>query len=285
MLSEHFSKQIKSYPLLTREEERELLSRAQKGDAAARDRLVNSNLRFVLKQAHRLKGYMNSSISFEGLFQEGVTGLCEAIDRFDLSTKNRFITYAVWWINARLNRYIVRNFSIVKFGTTQAERSLFFKASEVMDLLEIRDPDLREQERERIAKERKVRIEDVRSFERRAHDTVLEFDRPLAFSASPRDKELTLYDRVPSFDVHQVEESDFNRRIMDIFNEAPLTPKEFVIVAKRFLEEHKSTLQAIGDELGVSRERVRQIESQALRKLRKHFESQGHDLESLGLVA
>jgi len=281
----HFDTQVKSFKVPTREEERALALKVAAGDKAARELLINSNLRFVFKQAHKHYRYYNACISFEGLVQEGTAGLCQAIDRFDVDKGYRLVTYAVWWIKNEMNKYILSNVAQVKYGKTQAERKLFFKIGEIKTMMEIVDPDARQSAREHIAKKHNVKIKAVADFERRLGDIELSFDAPLFGPGSDNDSTFTLGETLSSDDPIEVEESDLRMKVLEAFNQVDLDDREFIIICERVLNDEPTALRIIGKEFGICRERVRQIQVSALKKIRLHFEAEGYDLESLGLVA
>lgn len=285
MISDTFAKQIRSYTILTRKEERELAIQMRQGDTKAREKLINCNLRFVLRQAYKRKSYCDKGrvITFNGLVQEGITGLCRAVDKFDPDQTNKLISYAVWWIDAAMNRYIMDNFAQIKLCTTTSARILFFKSRDITKLLGITDQDEREQERIRISEAHNVSLKDVKAFELRVRKSQVSIDEPSAYYSDGTP--ISMHECLPSPNKQIVEESDLRVKIMEAFHQVELNPKEFVVISKRFLEDDRATLQSIGDELGISRERVRQIQVTALTKLRRHFRAEGYSLEKMGLAA
>jgi RNA polymerase sigma-32 factor len=266
------------FPLLSREEERELMIAAQDGSLAARNKLITSNLRFVMKQAYKHQNYVNGrSISFDDLLQEGNLGLAKAIDRFDVSKGFRFTTYAVWWINAMMRSYVLANFSSVKFGTTQAERILFFKAGEVMSIMDITDPSKREAARINLANTYNVKVQDVVNFERRVADTHIFID-------TENELGYPLHDLVKSKETdpcHAAEESEIKDVVYDAIDSAELNDRERDVVLKNILSHDTKTMASIAKEYNLSRERIRQIRNGALSKIRMYMEEQGYTAESV----
>jgi RNA polymerase sigma-32 factor len=258
--------EIRKHKLLTREEELALATRLQDdGDVAAAHQLVVSNLRFVVKIAHEFRGY---NMKLLDLIQEGNVGLMMAVKKFDPTRGYRLISYAVWWIRAYMRSFIMRTWSSVKLGTTHASRKLFFKLRSTKSRMEQEDGE--QPSTEELARELGVTESDVFDMEMRmaARDFSLDADRG--------DSQRAFVDRLPSAEDNQEEvyaheeekqlASESVRQAM-----ATLSEKERYIVEQRFLKEDPRTLNDIGAEFGVSRERVRQLEARAMGKLRKHL--------------
>ena len=159
-LMEHASK----FPVLSREEERKTIKAAQAGDRRARDKIINSNIRFVVKRAHAHSGYININITLEDMTQEGMIGLSRALDKFDLDKNCKFITYAVWWVNASIRSYILGNHSVFKMGTTSSERVLFFRMSMINNIIHNIDPIDRERMIERMSSQVNVSTKAIKKF-------------------------------------------------------------------------------------------------------------------------
>ncbi|HDS15044.1 MAG TPA: sigma-70 family RNA polymerase sigma factor [Proteobacteria bacterium] len=255
--------EISRIPLLTQEEENELALRYKKNnELAAAHRLVTANLRFVVKIASEYRGYRMRMMD---LIQEGNMGLMRAVKKFDPDRGYRLISYAVWWIRAYIQDYIIRSWSLVKVGTTQLQKKLFFKLGKVRGFLNGDELDTAEitalaDSREEDAK--------VRDFCQRLNARDFSLDCSLADSE-------TIYLDLLADDSEDQEESlllretetDRRRLIAQALRE--LTLRERQVVAGRFLGDDDKTLQDVGDELGITRERVRQLESNALKKLEK----------------
>ena len=258
--------QIEKYPVLTREEERELAIRYRdKDDKKAKQALITSNLRFVIKVALKYKNY---GAKLMDLVQEGNIGLIKAVERFDPDRGFRLISYATWWIKAYIQNFIIRSWSLVKMGTTQAQRKLFYRVS---DLREPRDADEHWEGVAKLAKKINVTEDEVidMAARLRAHD--LSLDDLIADSSresfvdilqddSP-DQETVLGDLEELEDLRQWA----NRAL------GHLNPRERYIVERRVLSEETVTLKELGSRFGISRERARQIERAALQKLKGDY--------------
>lgn len=255
--------QIESYPVLSREEETELAVRYRDlNDAGAAQRLITSNLRFVIKVA---LGYKNYGVKLMDLIQEGNIGLMKAVERFDPDKGYRLISYAIWWIKAYIQNYIIRSWSLVKMGTTQAQRKLFYRIS---DLPEFRDADDHFQNVANLANKIHVTEDEVIDMAARlkAHDLSLD---DLIGDRSRDSFADTLRDDAPDQEaiLSTLEEQEGLRAwAYDALK--GLNPREKYIVEKRVLSEEPVTLKELGKHFGITRERARQIERAALEKLR-----------------
>lgn len=255
--------QIEGYPVLLRAEESELAVRYRdRNDAGAAQRLITSNLRFVIKVA---LGYKNYGVKLMDLIQEGNIGLMKAVERFDPDKGYRLISYAIWWIKAYIQNYIIRSWSLVKMGTTQAQRKLFYRIS---DLPEFRDVDDHFQNVANLANKIHVTEDEVIDMAARlkAHDLSLD---DLIGDRSRDSFADTLPDDSPDQEeiLSALEEQEGLRAwAYDALK--GLNPREKYIVEKRVLSEEPVTLKELGKHFGITRERARQIERAALEKLR-----------------
>jgi RNA polymerase sigma-32 factor len=269
---EQYIEEITRVPLLTREEELELARVFKEtGDQDAGKRLVEANLRFVVKMAHSYKQY---NVKLIDLIQEGNIGLMKAVDKFNPDRGYRLISYAVWWIKAYMQNYIIRSWSMVKLGTTQMQRQLFFRNR----------PDKDSFEQEAVVE---TLQDDVSGSSGGAVFVPAEVRKKKASSelgTAARDfsldavvdsqTQMTYLDLLPSGDPGQ-EEQLGKHEVMDEvaqkLNEfiASLPDKELYIVEHRLLTDEPETLQDIGERFGVSRERIRQIESGLKGRLRE----------------
>lgn len=255
--------QIERYPVLSREEENELAVRYRDhGDEEACNKLVTSNLRFVIKVA---LGYKNYGVKLMDLIQEGNIGLIKAVERFDPDKGFRLISYAIWWIKAYIQNYIIRSWSMVKMGTTQAQRKLFYRIS---DLPEAQDHDEHLGNVAKLADRINVSEDDVLDMSARmkAHDLSLDD----VVGDGSRDSFVdTLQDATPNQE-DELAEFIERRRLKDWADEAleTLNEREQYIIRQRILTEDPLTLKELGKHFGVTRERARQIERAALQKLR-----------------
>jgi RNA polymerase sigma-32 factor len=265
--------EIRRYPLLSREEEKELGIRYREHeDLEAAYKLVTGNLRLVVMIARE---YQRATRNLLDLIQEGNIGLMEAVKKFDPYRGIRFPSYAVWWVRAYIIRYLINNWRVVKLGTTQAQRKLFFNLHKEKERLEregiVPAPKL-------IAQRLDVKESEVVEMEQRLASRDLSVDQP-----SNEESGATLLDMLPSSiqgPDQQVADAEFKREIGDKIRAfgTTLKDKEAVIFSERLLAEEPLTLQEIGDKYGISRERVRQLEERLKRKLRAYLESEIKDL-------
>jgi RNA polymerase sigma-32 factor len=259
--------QINQIPLLTQEEEFELAVRYKKhNDINAVQKLITSNLRFVVKVAFEYKSY---GIKILDLIQEGNIGLMMAIKKFDPYRGYRFISYAIWWIRAYIQNFIIKNWSLVKIGTTQAQKKLFYKIGKVRKALE--ENQEKEKKYELVANELAVAKEDIIEMEQRMSARDLSLDAPIDDS-----QELSHFDLLKETSPNQEEvfgdeeeKQILGKEVRDAMKR--LNDKEEYVIKNRIMADSPLTLQEIGHHLKLSRERVRQIESEALKKLKKEM--------------
>jgi len=255
--------EIRRFPLLSREEEHRLaVEYKEYGNVEAAYKLVTSNLRLVVMIARE---YQKAFKSLLDLIQEGNMGLMEAVKNFDPYRGVRFPSYAVWWVRAYMIRYIMNDWRMVKIGTTQAQRKLFFNLQKEKEKIEAEGltpgPKL-------LAQRLNVKEDEVVEMEQRLASRDLSVDMPIG-----DDDEATLLNFLPD-DKQSPEEqfaetqySDLLREKMELFAKN-LKDKELVIYRKRLLNEEPLTLREIGEKYGISRERVRQIEERVKKKLK-----------------
>jgi RNA polymerase sigma-32 factor len=264
---ESYLTQINQFPLLTQEEEFKLATRYRKdNDIEAAQKLITSNLRFVVKVAFEYKSY---EVKLLDLIQEGNIGLMMAVKKFDPYKGYRFISYAIWWIRAYIQNFIIKTWSLVKIGTTQAQKKLFYKIGKVRKALEL-DPD-NEKRYDVLADDLDVAKEEIMEMEQRMSARDLSLDAPF-----DEDHELTPLDLLQDGSVNQEEaliveqeKKILATEVLDAMRR--LNEKEAFIIKNRIMAESPLTLQEIGDHLRLSRERVRQIESEALKKLKREM--------------
>lgn len=266
---EHYMVQVNKFDLLSAEEEYDLAVRhMREGDMEAAHRLICANLRFVVKVANEYRGY---GLRLLDLVQEGNVGLMMAVKKFDPMRGTRLITYAVWWIRAYIQNYIMRSWSLVKIGTTQMQKKLFFKLAQTRNALlnQTGGEDIGE-----IARELEVNEEAVAEMSQRMgrRDTSLDVELT-------EGEGYTLLHTLPDKNDNQEalliahEEHQQNQEKTEAAL-SMLNPRERHVIKQRILAEPPATLQEIADEYGISRERIRQIEQNALRKLRKAMTEQ-----------
>ncbi len=262
--------QINQLPILSSEEEFELaLKYREKGDIEAAHKLITSNLRFVVKIALEYKNY---GLKLLDLIQEGNIGLMMAVKKFDPRRGYRFISYAVWWIRAYIRNFIIKSWSLVKIGTTQAQKKLFYKLGKVRRLLEAPQGD-HPQSYEDIAKDLGVKEEEIHEMEQRMGRRDLSLDLPF-----DEDQELTplalLSDDSPDQEDMLIRSQDSQIQRNEISKAlARLSERERYIITHRIMGDNPLTLREIGDTLHLSRERIRQIEKEALTKLRREMQN------------
>jgi RNA polymerase sigma-32 factor len=262
--------QINQFQILSPEEEFALaLQYREKGDIEAAHKLITSNLRFVVKIALEYKNY---GVKLLDLIQEGNVGLMIAVKKFDARRGYRFISYAVWWIRAYIQNFIIKSWSLVKIGTTQAQKKLFYKLGKVRRLLEAPQGD-HPQSYQDIAKDLGVKEEEIHEMEQRMGRRDLSLDLPF-----DEDKELTplalLSDDSPDQEDMLIRSQDAQIQRNEISNAlARLSERERYIITHRIMSDNPLTLREIGDTFQLSRERVRQIEKEALTKLRRDIQN------------
>jgi RNA polymerase sigma-32 factor len=256
--------QINRYPLLEKEEEYELAVRwREHNDIEAAHKLVVSNLRFVVKIAHEYKDY---GFRLMDLIQEGNIGLMQAVKKFDPYKGFRLISYAVWWIRAYIQNYIIKTWSLVKIGTTQAQKKLFYKMKQVKRALGIETTT--NEDISAIAEELDVRDDVVREMDQRLSGHDLSLNNELHDEESA-----TFIDFISSDATQEAEliDDEVKKNLKEDIKQAltTLNEKETYIITHRVMAEKPQTLQEIADIFNISRERVRQIEAGALKKLKK----------------
>jgi RNA polymerase sigma-32 factor len=259
--------QINQFPLLTQEEEFKLAVRYRKyNDIEAAHKLITANLRFVVKVAFEYKAY---GVKIQDLVQEGNIGLMMAVKKFNPYKGYRFISYAIWWIRAYIQNFIIKTWSLVKIGTTQAQKKLFYKIGKVRKALESNGAG--EKKYERLAKDLDVTKEDIIEMEQRMAARDLSLDAPF-----DEGQELTHLELLRENSLNQEEaiaqEEEKRMRQLEVQDALKrLNEKEVYVIKNRVMADEPLTLQQIGTHLKLSRERVRQIESEALKKLKKEF--------------
>ena len=264
---ESYLTQINQFPLLKAEEEFELATRYRKNnDIEAAQKLITSNLRFVVKVVFEYKTY---GVKLLDLIQEGNIGLMMAVKKFNPYKGYRFISYAIWWIRAYIQNFIIKTWSLVKIGTTQAQKKLFYKIGKVRKALESDQEN--EKRYEHLAQDLEVAKEDIMEMEQRMASRDLSLNAPFS-----EDHELTPLDLLQEGSPNQEDILIENQERSLVENEVHnalkrLNEKETFVIKNRTMSESPLTLQEIGDHLKLSRERVRQIESEALKKLKKEM--------------
>jgi len=259
-----YLERVSRIPVLTREEERGLAERFRSGnDLAAARELVLSHLRFVV---HIARGYSGYGLPVGDLIQEGNVGLMKAVKRFDPTLNVRLVSFAVHWIRAEIHEYVLRNWRLVKIATTKAQRKLFFNLRRLKKNLTW----LSAEETAAVARDLGVSIAEVTEMEKRLAA------RDLSFDPAPEADDEELYSPsayLPSPDAdpaEQVEDAESADDSSDRLHGAleRLDARSRDIVQRRWMSDDKATLHELAGKYGVSAERIRQIESSALGKLR-----------------
>jgi RNA polymerase sigma-32 factor len=273
--------EIRRIPILSREEEHELaLKWHEQGDRDSAWKLVTSNLRLVVMIARE---YQRAATNLLDLVQEGNVGLMEAVKNFDPYRGIRFPSYAVWWIRAYVIRYIMNNWRMVKVGTTQAQRKLFFNLHKERERLErdgiVAAPKL-------IAQRLDVKEKEVVEMGQRMASRDLSVDSPIG-----NGEDATLLDFLPSAQqtAETVADEEYHRLIRQKASQfkETLSGKDLVIYERRLealmRDEEPVTLQEIGDEYGITRERVRQIEARLKKRLGAYLRTEIPDIKDIEL--
>jgi RNA polymerase sigma-32 factor len=275
--------EVARHPVLSREEEHELALRFQRtGDVDAAYKLVAANLRLVVKIAHE---YRRTAFQLLDLVQEGNIGLMQAVKKYDPFKGVKLSTYAAWWIRAYIIRFIMDNWRMVKLGTTQAQRKLFFNLSKEREKLLAHgvEPTLR-----LLAKNLSVEEKDVEEMSARMGSEDLSLDAPLR--SDDGDSSATKLDRVQAAAAPADEAlgDEQLRRLfrekLEAFGRTLSDARERTLFEKRLLPPdgvEPLTLQEIGDRYGLTRERARQIEAKLTARLREYLESEIPDFELL----
>jgi RNA polymerase sigma-32 factor len=256
-------------PLLTRDHEFDLARKwREKADEPALHELVRAYTRLVVSTAARFRNY---GLPMGDLVQEGNVGLMQAAARFEPDREVRFSTYAAWWIRSAMQDYILRNWSIVRTGTTAAQKSLFFNLRRLRARIEDASGSgaLTPAGRQKIADELRVEVAEVESMEMRLASADQSLNAPIS-DAGEDDWQDFLADQRPSPEDVVIGMRDSRTRsrwLAEALGE--LSPRERTIIAERRLRDDGATLEELGRELGVSKERVRQLEHRALLKLRE----------------
>jgi len=276
---DQYLREINRVPLLTVEAERRLAREFRdQGDKRAGHNLVEANLRFVVKVAFEYRSY---GLRMADLIQEGNIGLMKAVQKFDPDKEIRLISYAVWWIRAYIQNHILKSWSLVKIGTTQAQRKLFFSLARTRHEIERATPGANLEgegiDVNLVAKKLRVRPSDVVEMQQRMEGRDLSLDAPVADGTSThleftpaegegQDAELAR---------HQ-EEALLSGRVAEAM--ARLDPRERHIIESRIMKDGKETLRDLGQHFGFSRERARQLEIRALEKLRRDLQPLAEDI-------
>ena len=253
---------------LARDEERDLARRAGDGDRDALDRLITSHLRFVAKIA---RGYRQSGVPMGDLIQEGMVGLTQAVRKFNPDMDVRLATYAGWWVRAAIQDHVVRSWSLVRLGTSSAQKSLFLHLRRMThELIDGADA-LSEELAGKLADRFGTTAADVMNLARRIGQRDQSLD---TVAAEGRESWLEVLASDQPTPEEQVAEAHEARRIRELISRAlaSLPAREQIIIRRRYLEDARQTFASLGKELNLSKDRVRQLEAKALAMLRELLE-------------
>ena len=270
-----YLQEIRRFPLLKPEEEYMLAKRwREHGDTDAAHKLVTSHLRLVAKIAMGYRGY---GLPLSELISEGNIGMMQAVKRFDPEHGFRLATYAMWWIRASIQEYVLHSWSLVKMGTTAAQKKLFFNLRKIKGQLKaIDEGDLSPENVKEIARRLDVPEADVISMNRRLTAPDSSLNASLRSDGEGGDEwQDWLVDEGPSQETQLGERQELGLR-RDLLRAAMthLTPRERDILVERRLQDEPATLEDLSKKYGISRERVRQIEVRAFEKLQKSIKTQ-----------
>jgi RNA polymerase sigma-32 factor len=267
-----YLEEIRRFPMLEPEEEFMLAKRWQEqGDSQAAHRLVTSHLRLVAKIAMGYRGY---GLPLNEIISEGNVGLMQAVKRFDPDRGFRLATYAMWWIRAAIQEYILHSWSLVKMGTTAAQKKLFFNLRKLKGQMQaIDEGDLPPETVKAIAERLDVTENEVIEMNRRLEGGDRSLNVPLRVD-SETDWQDWLVDESASQETNLAESDEFDHR-MSLLHRAMtvLNERERHILTERRLKDEPTTLEELSGEYGISRERVRQIEVRAFEKLQRAIRS------------
>ena len=266
-LSSYLSK-IKKFPMLSAEEEYMLAkSWRDRGDLKSAQKLITSHLRLVAKIAMGYRGY---GLPVSEMVSEGNIGLMQAVKKFEPEKGFRLTTYAMWWIKASIQEYILRSWSLVKMGTTTAQKKLFFNLKKIKNQLSPNNAgDLNINHVEEISKRLNVKKEDVVSMNRRMLGKEKSLNDPIKDESGTEWQDWIVDDKVDQ-ELKLSHKQEFNQRkkLMDVSMNI-LNPREKDILTARRLSENIATLEDLSKKYNISRERIRQIETKAFEKLQK----------------
>jgi len=257
--------EVNRFPLLSAEEENDLANKWKKdGDVSAAHRMVTSNLRFVVKIAYEYRGYGARTLD---VIQEGSIGLMNAVQKFDADRGYRLLTYAVFWIRSYIHSFLMKSMRMIKIGTSRAHRKLFFKMRSLKGKLAAGGNTNHDEIIDIVAEEVGVSRNDVIEMEQHFSGNDTSLDAPVKETGAP------LAEIMPSDSPNQEDtlaeleiEADRAARLETAMGELP--EREQAIIQQRYLTEEPRQLKDIGQDLGVSKQRVAQLEKRALDKLR-----------------
>ena len=265
-----YLQEIKRFPILTAEEEYMLAKRYKEhGDAEAAHKLVTSHLRLVAKIAMGYRGY---GLPVTDLISEGNVGIMQAVKKFDPEKGFRLATYAMWWIRAQIQEYVLHSWSLVKIGTTAAQKKLFFNLRKLKNQLgSIDDGNLSPENVREIANRLNVKEAEVKDMEGRLFSGDQSLNVQIGHEANTEWQDMIVDDSEAQDKVFEKKDEYLHRK--KLFNEALkiLNPREKEIIKLRRLRDKPKKLEELSQQFNISRERVRQIEEKAIEKLQKEI--------------
>lgn len=268
-----YLQEIRKFPMLSPEEELALAKRwKEEGDEKAAHKLVTSHLRLVAKIAMGYRGY---GLPVGELISEGNVGMMQAVKRFDPDRGFRLATYAMWWIRAAIQEYILHSWSLVKMGTTAAQKKLFFNLRRLKaQMSALEDGDLQHEQVAKIARTLQVPEQDVISMNRRLASPDHSLNAPVRADSEGEWQDWLVDDQETQESELAEREDMTNRRAL--LGEAlkTLNERERHILIERRLKDEPTTLEELSQQYNISRERVRQIEVRAFEKLQKSMKTQ-----------
>jgi len=274
-----YLEEIRRFPMLEPDEEYMLAKRwREHADADAAHKLITSHLRLVARIAMGYRGY---GLPIGEVISEGNVGLMQAVKRFDPDKGFRLATYAMWWIRASIQEYILRSWSLVKMGTTAAQKKLFFNLRRIKGQLQaLEDGDLKPEQVKSIASKLGVPEDDVITMNRRLGGDA-SLNAPVRAEADAGEWQDWLVDDAPDQEERLAESEEFHMR-RGLLKKAlgSLSDRERRIFEARRLAEEPATLEDLSAEFGVSRERIRQIEVRAFEKVQKAVKNSAKSLEA-----
>ncbi|MBU6372342.1 MAG: RNA polymerase sigma factor RpoH [Alphaproteobacteria bacterium] len=266
---QRYLQEIRKFPMLAKDEEYMLAKRwREHGDTQAAHKLVTSHLRLVAKIAMGYRGY---GLPIGEVISEGNVGLMQAVKKFEPEKGFRLATYAMWWIRAAIQEYILRSWSLVKMGTTAAQKKLFFNLRRLKgEMAALEEGDLRPEQVKAIAHKLAVTDDDVVQMNRRLAGPDASLNAPVGVEGDAEWQDWLTDDTSESQETSVANSEEFDAR-MGLLNAAmaTLSERERHIIRERRLKDEPATLEDLSKEYGVSRERVRQIEVRAFEKLQK----------------
>jgi RNA polymerase sigma-32 factor len=274
-----YLEEIRKFPMLAPDEEFMLAKRwQQREDSDAAEKLVTSHLRLVARIAMGYRGY---GLPIGEVISEGNVGLMQAVKRFDPDKGFRLATYAMWWIRASIQEYILRSWSLVKMGTTAAQKKLFFNLRRAKSQLQaLEDGDLKPEHVKTIATKLGVPEEDVINMNRRLGGDA-SLNAPIRAESESGEWQDWLVDDTPTQEDRLVEDEELSRRKSYLSSAmSVLNDRERRVFEARRLSEDPATLEQLSEEFGVSRERIRQIEVRAFEKVQKAVTSTARRAEA-----